>query len=224
MTPTQISNLALDAVPSANIVAMTENSLAAKTCSKHFAQVLGEIMEMGPWRFAVKRQKLAELPANDRESQWLYAFVMPSDMAFPLQVLDASGSFPAGYEFTGVFIYTNTPTPVVEYVTTSDVASASSALFRAALIALLAARICLPITKDLKRTQFLSNAAEVATTRAQAANHNQQNQGFDYFDRHTPTLLRERLGLALDQRALPAPDASYPDPDYIALFNSELAT
>lgn len=211
MTPVNISNLALDAVPAGNIVSMTEQSLQARTCTKHYAQVLGELLEMGPWRFGIKREVLAELPANDRESQWLYAYVMPADMAFPIQLLDLAGSCSVVYEFSGIYLYSNTPNAIAEYVTTADLAGHESALFRAALIARLAARICLPITKDLKRTDFLAKAAKNAEEMAQAANHNQQNQNNDYFDGNVPTVLRERMGLQLDGRRLEDPETFFED-------------
>jgi hypothetical protein len=219
MTPTQISNLALDAVPAGRIVSLTEASLSAKTCSMHYAQVLGEILEMGPWRFSIRREALAELPANDREGQWLYAYAMPTGMAFPIQVMDSLGSCSVGYEFSGVLLYSNEPDATVEYVTTADMAGAHTALFRAALIARLAARICLPITKDLKRAQFLANAAEVAGERAQAANHNQRN---NTYGNHVPDILRERMGLTFDDRRLPGPEAVYPDFDPVQTFEDSL--
>lgn len=221
MTPTAMCNLALDAVPAGNIVNLTENSLAAKTCSKHYAQVLGELLEMAPWRFARKFEALAELPANDREAMWLYAYAMPSDMAFPIRVTGTVRGASVPYEFTGVFIYTNTPEAVAEYVTTADVASSHSSLFRAAMVARLAARICLPITKDLKRATTLAQIAKNAEEIAQAANHNQQNQNFDYFDGRVPSILRERMGLQL-QHQLGGPDAVYPDFDPVQTFEDGL--
>lgn len=222
MTPTQFSNLALSQLPSVGIVNLDEASLPARTCKLWYQQTVDELLEMGPWRFQIEREVLAELPGNDREAQWLYAFAPPSGAAYIIQVMDETGLGSQAYEYSGDIIYTNVPNATAEFVSNDPgtLATLARARFRGALIAMLAARICLPITKDLKRAKFLADAAEVATERAQAANHNERD---NRYGDHIPDIVRGRLGLGpLDQRQLEGPEAVYPDFDPVGTFEGEL--
>jgi hypothetical protein len=142
MTPTQFSNLALSQLPSVGIVNLDEASLPARTCKLWYQQTVDELLEMGPWRFQIEREVLAELPGNDREAQWLYAFAPPSGAAYIIQVMDETGLGSQAYEYSGDIIYTNVPNVTAEFVSNDPgtLATLARARFRGALIAMLAAR------------------------------------------------------------------------------------
>lgn len=219
MTPTQISNLALSQIASGPITSFDESSLPARTCKLWYQQVLEELLEKGPWRFSLKRVALAELPGNDRSSRWLYAYAAPADALLVLKVLDATGYGSQQYDYAGAILYTNAPEAIIEYVPNGGTNLRTTAHFRAALIAQLAARVAMPITKNRKLAVDLQQAAETATARAQAANLNETEQTYGDF---IPEVLKARIGESYDNRVLEGPEAVYPDFDPVGTFESEL--
>lgn len=219
MTPTEISNLALSQIASGPITSLQESSLPARTCASWYQQVLEELLEKGPWRFSLQRVTLAELPGNDRATRWLYAYAAPNSVLLVTRILDAQGYSTQAYDYAGGFIYTNAPEAIIEYVPASVANVKTTAHFRAALIAQLAARVAMPITKNRKLAVELQQAAETATQRAQAANLNEN--AMTYGD-HMPEVLRARTGDYFDGRILEGPEAVYPDFDPVGAFESEL--
>lgn len=216
-TPANISNLALDAVPAARITSLDDNSVAAKACRLHYPQVLGEVLEETDWGFGKVRRALAE-NVNERDAEWTYAYTRPADMAFPLRVIDANG-MSYDFVFDGLLIYTNCTEALVEYVSTNTVAAQANALFRRYLIAQLAARLCVPITKDLKRAATLQQIAEVARDRAMASNFNREPHRYDDF---IPDIVADRWGMDGSGIKRPAPATSYPDETFVEVFEETI--
>lgn len=217
-TAVTLCNLALSQVPAGAITGLDETSVSGRACKLWYPQVLSELLEQGPWRFMLARSFLAA-KANDREAEWAYAYTMPAYMAFPVKVLDEAGLGQQAYEFTGTTIYAQVPNAQVEFVTTQELTVAFSGLFRAALIAQLAARLCVPISKNFKRETVLLQLAEIALQRAQAANHNLNPA--EYMT-HVPDVLKARMGEYLGPNHYPGPEAVYPDFDPVGTFDSEL--
>lgn len=219
MTPTDICNLALSQVPAGPITNLDEVSVAARACKLWYPQCLGELLERGPWRFAIARQALAVKETNTRPASWEFEYAKPSNLALLIDVRDSLGSGSQAHDYVGNSVFSNTPDAVIDFITTAETSSYYTAQFRAALIALLAARLCMPITKNMKREEVLVKASEVAIERAQAANHNER--GTTYGD-HIPDILKGRMGLPMDGRIAPGPEAVYPDFDPVGAFESEL--
>lgn len=219
MTPTQISNLALSQLPAGAITNLDEASVQARACKLWYNQIVESLLERGPWRFSRKLVALAGLEDSNRSVSWLYRYARPSDVALVLSVYDENVSARQDYDYIGGHIYTNVLAPKIEYVSTAGDA-VHTALFRDALIAGLAAVICMPVTKSTKRQRELADTAEVALQRAQAANHNDAQPTYgDYI----PDTIKARMGLTgLEKLVFPGPEAVYPDFDPVGTFESEL--
>lgn len=220
MSVTNICNLALSQVPAGAITSIDEQNLVGRTCKLWYPQVLAVLMAKGSWQFATRRAALATID-SDRLGEWLYAFTPPVSMAFPLQVNDANGSGPLPHEFTGSVIYSNFPDVLLDYITGADQEATADGLFRDAFIALLAARLVVPITKNFRREAELIKASEVAIDRAVAFNANLNPATYM---NHVPDVVLARQGILPEQNLgqLPGPEATYPDFDPVGTFESEL--
>lgn len=210
---TKICNLALDELPSATIVSISDTSLQAKACRRAYEQCLAELLENPQWGFAKRRIALAALAVNDRESEWGYAYSLPSAVGFPIRIvvedqIDDPGTWLlAGqlvapqmvwpgesihYEFSGSTFYTGVPDAVLEYIHADPDVATFGALFVKALALQLAARIAMPIKHSRELKDKLLQDAEVATQRALASslNRNPHRYGDDYI----PDVVRARMG------------------------------
>lgn len=201
MSSTLFSNLALSQVPAGSITSLDENSIQARACKLWYPEVIRELLAKGQWRFAMTREALA-VKTNDRPGQWAQAYAVPANLAIPAMVLDSGGGGPHQFEYTATTIYAQVPDASLDYVTGADTTSGYDGLFRSAVVALLASRICVPVTKNFKREAELIKAAEVAVDRALAANHNLNPQGNTYMD-HVPDVLLARIGDVLPERRYP---------------------
>lgn len=75
----EVCNMALDDLgQTVGIASLTEASKAARTCSRHFQQVLDEVMAAHPWPFSAKAAALA--PAADAPMPgWAFQYAYPAD-------------------------------------------------------------------------------------------------------------------------------------------------
>lgn len=200
-SPTAISNLALDELPSARIITWQENSLQARTCRNHYTQAVLELLTRADWYFARKRVALALLAVNDRDGEWGSSYALPSDMqmivriptsyqavatgeavalvgqtaAMPLSLSDDPGQ---DYDISGATIYTNAVDATLEYIAMPADTSGFTAQFIKALVLLLAVKISMPITKDKSRRDSLEQRAEAFAQRAIALNNNARPQRY----------------------------------------------
>lgn len=171
-----LCNRALAAVAKGQIASLGEDSLEARECGR-FAQPL--LNEMADWSDLVplgrKRVALAQTP-NDRAAEWNYRYAAPSDMAQPIAirgVAEAAGSLPLGgpYNFPAQdaiplaftheegAIYTNVPGATLIYTRSEIDVTELSPVLQKAFADELAARIAMPLTKDVKIAQTLANVA-----------------------------------------------------------------
>lgn len=171
-----LCNRALAAVAKGQIASLEEQSLEAREC-RRFAQPL--LNEMADWSDLIplgrKRVALA-LMANDRSAEWLYRYAAPSDMAQPIairsieepaQSLPAGGPYnfplqdaiPLAFTHEEGAIYTNVPGATLIYTRNQIEATELSPLLQKAFADELAARIAMPLTKDVKVAQALASAA-----------------------------------------------------------------
>lgn len=194
-------NKALVELPASKVIALDENSLEARECRAAYAQVLGELLELGNWTAARKQIGLAQLATNDRSPVWTYAYAIPADMVMPVRLLPpydtslsgavlldgqrvavpiSTGDDPGvSFDTAGNVLYSNMDGGVLEYVQASP--EFSSFLFARALQLALAARICMPITKSTDKKRQLLAEAELALQRALASNANSRPQSYGDF-------------------------------------------
>jgi hypothetical protein len=194
-----ISNLALAHLPAAPIAAVSENSLEARECRRFYPEVMADMLA-GPhdWSFGDQRVLLAQLGANDRDQEWLYAYALPSNLGSPIRVIpDLAGAgfavpvplpgdpYAETWMTDGVFIetpyiiegstlYSNVQNASLEF-TINDVAGVNISQLAIRAVSLdLASRIVVPIKKDSDRETRLIQAAEAAWQRAIADDRNRQ--------------------------------------------------
>lgn len=178
-----LCNRALSDVAKGQIASLGEQSIEARECRRWAQPILDE---MPSWSDLIplgrKRVVLAETP-NDRPAEWLYRYAAPSDMAKPITIRSAPTvvtSLPLGgpYNFplqdaiTLVYtheegaIYTNVPGATLVYIRSQIDVTELSPLMQKAFADELAARIAMPLTKDVKVAQTLANAAMYSRTMA----------------------------------------------------------
>jgi hypothetical protein len=190
----ELCNRALGQIAAGAIASFDEGSLEARECERFAQPLLDELADWTEWRWLVKRVGLA-IVTNDRPAEWLYAYAQPTDMAQPLAIRepeeDAQGlptfgpyafpmqdSFPLAFLNEGGVIYTNVEAAVLVYTRNSVTPADLPPLVQRAFELELGARIALPIKKDSKVAQYLSQQAEVARQRAVSDEENKR-QSFE---------------------------------------------
>jgi hypothetical protein len=201
----EISNQAVALIRAKAIQSLQETSLEARECNRFFPQVVSEMLE-GPhdWSFANRRVVLAQI-ANTRESEWLYAYAVPSDMGSPIRVIPDLESLGLGlpvplpgnpyaetwagmiapyeavYRIENGVIYTNVETATLEYGINSIDEVVLPALVVRALAHDLAARLAVPVKGDTKLETKRQQEADLFWDRAMADDQNRHPQRYgDY--------------------------------------------
>lgn len=212
-----VMNRALAKLPASPISDEDETSLEARECRRFYPVVVSNMLE-GPQEFSFAKQRviLALAATNDRDDEWLYAYVLPSNCASPIRVLPDFASlgisipvplsgdpyaeawasselsgFETPYILDGDTIYSNEQYAVLEYVIDDIAGLRVSQLVIEALSCELAAKICVPIKKDSARENTLKGEAEIAWERAIADDRNRQPE---YYSGYTPEAIAARHG------------------------------
>lgn len=200
-----ISNMALAELPANPIASMGEASLEARECTRVYDQCLQELLELHEWGFANRRIILAAV-TNDRDSEWGYAYALPTGVGTPRRVLPdlttAIGALPLPGPFTPPYyevwgfssyatftdyiiengvIYSNFENAMLEYGAATVAEAVMPALFVRALALEIASRIAMPIKKSRELKGDLIKQAEVAKDRAKADDLNRQPQRAPYY-------------------------------------------
>lgn len=221
-TQLSICNQALAEIAAQDIDSIDENSLEAKTCKKFYADTLTELLEGDhAWNFATKRAPLSTSVVNGRPEEWVFAYDMPDDCAFPQRLLPnmVGGGAPVGewadglgrlYDIEAGTLYTSFESATLEYTANTLVEARMPALFARAFSLALAVKLVWPIKKSRELKGDLIKAAEVALQRALAADANRQPQG----DNYIPEVGRVRGETPWDSRSyLPVSDPFLEDDD-----------
>lgn len=202
-----IWNRALGRIAAKPVASEDEISLSAQECRRFYPEVISNMLE-GPedWSFAKQRVTLALAASNDRPSEWLYAYSVPSDMASPVRVipdLSAAGTLipvplpgqpyaetwaaylddiAAPYVLDKGIIYCNEVNAILEYIVNSIDALTVSAMVTRAIAAELAALVAMPLKKDRALAQSCSSEAGVMWERAIADDRNRQPEQWGTYE------------------------------------------
>lgn len=205
-----LCNEALSTIASGQIASLTEASIEARECKRWAQTILNEMADWTEWTGAIKRAALAPV-VNDRPAEWLYAYAPPADMADPIDLRETEdpaqwlqpyglGDFPLQdtapipFTYEGGVIYTNIEKAILVYSgNTLDIGTLKPLVCRAFVLEL-AARICLPIKKDAKMAQFVTQQAELARNRAIS---DEQNKNPQRAPRYTSAAEWARLGIGV---------------------------
>ncbi len=212
-SPTAICNLALDAVPSARITSLAEDSLQAQKCALQYPQVFAETLETWPWNFARRTDTLAARQ-NYRAAEWAYAYQVPNHLALPIKVLawEAGADRPTpctpsgrewDFDIIGDVLFTDAVNATLEHLDYHQAPAVATAMFVRTVALKLASRICLPLTKSERRERALLEQAEVFEQRARAGEANRRPQTYGIF---IPEAVRYRMDLGDDVQGQAASD------------------
>ena len=177
-----LCNQALAEIAKGEIGDLDEGSLEARACSRFAPGLLEEMVEWSDCLpFAKKRVMLAGI-TNDRPAEWLYAYAPPDDMATPMAIREQEDeatylpiygpgtfphqdAYPAAFAFDGGVIYTNVENATLIYSRDTLEAGDLPPLGQRAFVLALAARIAMPLTKDVKIGAAVEQRAEIARAR-----------------------------------------------------------
>jgi hypothetical protein len=197
-----ICNMALSHIGSDAIVSSispVDGSVESGHCARFYPQARVELLEAHSWRFARKRETLAELATNPSDV-WAYAYGLPSDMLVPLRVLSSFVLVEAGYlaagaiatpselalinergsadfDIEGTTLFTNEPEAVLLYRRDITDTSKFTGSFRTALSYLLASFLAGPLIKGSEGAKTGGQLRQVATQVAAAAMALDANSG-----------------------------------------------
>ena len=190
----QICNQALSHVGSEARVASIsppDGSVEAGHCDTFYDQARTELLEPGLWRFALKRDPLAQ--TTNPSTTWAYAYALPSDCLRALRVLRVNSTLTvfnqdqaiashddrdgAPFDIEGDLLYSNEADAVLVYVRDVTDTTRFTPSFSSTLGYLLASYLAGPIVKgnegvrlgDALRTRAMSLADLAATASANAS-------------------------------------------------------
>lgn len=178
-----LCNLALDAISSARIAALTENSREAKACNTHFTTAFEAVLEECDWTFARSVARGVALGDTGQPSiGYSYRYALPADAIAVRKVFqEGEGRNARPWTFkltdipgsTGRALHTDCPAAVMVYTKRLDDVVACSPKFIVALAHRLAKAMAIPLTRSqdqLKSQDALYKEAlrDAAMSNAQA--------------------------------------------------------
>ena len=166
-----IANMALSIIGmSRQIADLDEASQEAATCKLWYPFALEEVLRSFAWPFAGKWAQLS-LVSEEPNEDWAYEYGLPVDCVRARRLTGSgrtgrvSAFLIARGTTSGKSLYTDQPTPELEYTSRWDDPTVYDGQFASALAARLAMQIAMPIARD----QGVAKAAQAAYTAALAA-------------------------------------------------------
>lgn len=122
-----------------------DQSVQANYCSMFYSVARAEALEYYNWTFAVYTLQLAQITHTD--SEWEYAYSLPSDFIRKVKLLDADGGEIKAYTIENSVLYSNELASWFKYISSNTPESKFSPLFVRTLSTLLASYLAGPILK-----------------------------------------------------------------------------
>ena len=166
----------------------------AQAVRRWYKPIVARLLETHHWGLATKRQAVVSATVNSRSNEWLYAYVAPGDMAFPVGISLASGVSSISYyrglggliamaygrpifQYENGVIYSNVSGDL-QYVSYDITEADFSATFSNIIVLMLASRLALEIPKDPERADDLAKEAASQINIAIAENLNSGNRQY----------------------------------------------
>lgn len=112
ISETSICNKALTLLGANRISSIDDDSIEAKLCKDHFADVRDDLLRSHPWKFALKRALLAASSTAPAWG-WLYEYPLPSDC---LRVVEMLGQEQDNWTEEGRSILTDSEIASIKYI------------------------------------------------------------------------------------------------------------
>lgn len=182
---TSICNMALGELGQPPIASLTQSGKAAALCNQWYDAARRELMASAPWS-CCKRWAAGVLMATDPMPPWLFAYSYPGDALrihhikrdFATEPVEAfEVSLQAASDTKQV--NTNHATPIFIYSVDMEDPSRFDQDFVTALSKLLAAKMCMLLTKNAKLKAELERSAMAAASVALAATFNEAKEDVD---------------------------------------------
>ena len=160
MTYTKIDlcSRALVKLGASTIASFDEATAEAKVCTQLYEPTLESLLAAYPWRFALEKAELARL-VSVPNADYQYAYQLPNDCVRVLSAGNGSRSQGLKYKIVGNTLHTNAEQVIISYIARPDEANFPP-FFSNALIARLAAELCLPLTESTTRTDYMYQRAD----------------------------------------------------------------
>lgn len=180
-----IWNLALSALGSRALISSpTEKGREADLCRLHYPIVRDLILKAAPWPCASAYSRLAVVAERDTSlaweagpvpPSWRFAYAQPSTMLAPRYSITYR-KFAVGQYADTPLIFSNEPDMILHFTQQVDNAGLFDKGLENAIVAALAARLCLPITSKEVRAQRLKDEAveAVLLARTEFANESEE--------------------------------------------------
>lgn len=153
------------------------NKQAARECNLWYKTIVRQVLTAHHWGLATKRVGLAYQTVNDRTSEWGFAYIPPTDMAFPVMVgLYDGGSGISYYQGVGYLlaslygrpifryesgaIYSQIEGATLDYVSFNITEADFNDAVEALVVLFLAAQLARSLAKDDKLAESIHNEAQ----------------------------------------------------------------
>lgn len=176
-----IYNLALNSIGARNnVVSPTERSREAEVCRLWYSVVRDQVLASAPWPAATALRRLATFASSD-ETDWAmgdpapgyaYAYGLPEDVLRPQHLTSFAPFTVMSYDANALAIMTNQASAILKYTKRQQVIKLWDPEMQMAIVAGLAANICMPLTGKAQRAQLMLNQANsiILSARVGAAN------------------------------------------------------
>ena len=174
LTSIALSSRALLKLGAKTIASFDEGTTEAEVAANLYPSVRDALLSAHPWNFATAQETLPRL--GDPVADMAYAYQLPGDF---LRVLSAG---PGGrgrgltYRIVGQALETDATEVVLTHIYRPD-ETAFPPFFDQALIAVLAAEFCLPLTESTSRAKLLYELADNEMRRARQIDSQQDTPG-----------------------------------------------
>lgn len=158
---TETANLALAMVGDERVVSLdTDMSKEAALCREFMPQVRDEALALHPWNFAKRRASLAANPTAPA-FEWTAQYQVPADC---VRVLSIQASDPhEPWEREGDQILCNLDAPLqIQYIKRHEETGAWAPLFVRLVAAMLAERLCIPLSASKEQAARIANELDTA--------------------------------------------------------------
>jgi len=157
-TKIDLCSCALVKLGASAIASFNEATAEAKACLQLYEPTLESLLGAYPWRFALEKVELPRL-VSVPTADYKYAYQLPNNCVRILSAGNGNRSQGLKYKIVGKNLHTNAESVVISYITRPD-ESMFPPFFCSALIAKLAAELCLPLTESTSRTEYMCGKAE----------------------------------------------------------------
>lgn len=140
------------------IASFNEATAEAKVCAQLYEPTLESLLAAYPWRFALEKTELARLVAKPT-ADYEYAYQLPNNCVRVLSAGNGNVSQGLKYKIIGDTLHTNSERVIISYIAKPE-ESNFPPFFTNALIAKLAAELCLPLTESTARTDYMYQRSE----------------------------------------------------------------